>query len=62
MRKNDPFVRSYVREHDDWYVTRGAHGGIMRRAEKDKKDAVAAQKKAAKEQAEAAVKAKVAQS
>ena len=61
MRKNDPFVRSYVRDHDDWYVTRGAHGGIMRRAEKDKKDAVLALKKAAKEQVEAAAKAKVAQ-
>lgn len=61
MRKNDPFVRSYVRDHDDWHVTRGAHGGIMRRSEKDRKDAEAAQKKAAKEQVAAAAKAKAAQ-
>lgn len=61
MRKNDPFVRSYVKDHDDWHITRGAHGGIMKRAEKNKKDAALALKKAAKQQVEAAAKAKVAQ-
>src|ERR1700723_1490139 len=61
VRKNDPFVRSYVKDHDDWHITRGAHGGIMRRADKDKKDAALALKKAAKEQVEAAAKAKEAQ-
>lgn len=38
IREADPLVRMYVRRHPDWYVTRGAHGGIMRRSEKQKKE------------------------
>ena len=34
VREADPFVRYYVRNHPDWHVTRGAHGGIMRASEK----------------------------
>ena len=60
-RKNDPIVRYYVRNHADWYVTRGAHGGIMRAEERQKKEQAKAAKKAAKEQMQAALEAKVAQ-
>lgn len=67
LRANDPIIREYIRNHPDWYVTRGAHGGIMRASDKQKKeDALAAKVKAkaelnaildAKVKAEAAVKA-----
>lgn len=60
MRKNDPIVRNIVRDHPDWYVTRGAHGGIMRRSEKDKKDAAKAAKELAKQQMKEAIEAKAA--
>jgi len=60
MRENDPIVRKIVRNHPDWYVTRGAHGGIMRSAEKQKKDAAKAAKELAKKQAQEAVEAKLA--
>lgn len=59
-RKNDPIVRFYVRNHADWHVTRGAHGGIMRAEEKQKKEQAKAAKIAAKEQMKAALAAKVA--
>jgi hypothetical protein len=59
-RKNDPIVRFYVRNHADWHVTRGAHGGIMRAEEKQKKEQAKAAKVAAKEQMKAALEAKVA--
>ena len=44
VRKADPFIREYVRNHPDWYVTRGAHGGIMKSAEKNKKEKAKAEK------------------
>lgn len=44
LRANDPIIREYIRNHPDWYVTRGAHGGIMRSAEKQKKEAAKAAK------------------
>jgi hypothetical protein len=59
-RKNDPIIRYYVRNHADWHVTRGAHGGIMRAEEKQKKEQAKAAKKAAKDQMQAALEAKVA--
>lgn len=58
IRENDPLVRKYIRKHPKWYVTRGAHGGIMRRAEWDKKNAAKAEKEAIKEQMRAAIEAK----
>lgn len=61
VRENDPIVRYYVRNHSDWYVTRGAHGGIMRTTEKQKKEAEKTAKSTAKEQMKAAIEAKVAQ-
>lgn len=52
VRENDPFVRAYLRNHEDWHVTRGAGGGIMRRSDKDKKDAERAAKDLARKQVE----------
>jgi hypothetical protein len=57
-RENDPFVRKYVRKNKDWYVTRGAHGGIMRAAEWQKKDAIKIAKDIAKKQMQEALEAK----
>jgi len=58
MRENDPIVRKYVREHPKWYVTRGAHGGIMRREDWDKKNAAKVAKETAKKQMQEALEAK----
>jgi hypothetical protein len=60
MRENDPIVRKYIRKHPKWYVTRGANGGIMRRAEWDKKNEEKVAKELAKEQMKAAILAKAA--
>jgi hypothetical protein len=48
IKDHDPVVRFYVRTHPDWCVTRGAHGGIMRAANKQKKQAAASAKEALK--------------
>lgn len=61
MREADPLVRYYVRKHPDWYVTRGAHGGIMRTEEKQKKEQEKANKSSIKDQMKAAIEAKAAQ-
>ena len=61
VRRADPFVREYVRNHPDWHVTRGAHGGIMRATEKQKKDAVKLAKDLAKKQMQDAIEAKAAE-
>lgn len=58
VRRVDPFVREYVRSHPDWHVTRGAHGGIMRASEKQKKEAAKAAKDLAKKQMQEAIEAK----
>ena len=60
MREADPFVRKYVRSHPDWYVTRGAHGGIMRASEKQKKEADKVAKDLAKKKLQDEIDAKVA--
>src|SRR5574338_680253 len=60
MREADPFVRKYVRSHPDWYVTRGAHGGIMRASERHKKEADKAAKDLAKKKMQEEIDAKVA--
>ena len=57
LRKYDPLVRLYLKDHPMWYVTRGPHGGIMPRAEHDKKEADAAAKKLAKEELKARIAA-----
>lgn len=53
VRLNEPIVRWYVRNNKDWFVTRGAHGGIMRVTDKNKK----LNAKVAKETAKADIKA-----
>lgn len=61
-RENDPIIRYYVRNNPDWYVTRGARGGIMRSSDRQKKDQAKAAKDALKEQMKATIEAKAAQS
>lgn len=58
VRENDPFVRKYVRKNKNWYVTRGAHGGIMKASDRQKKEAVKIAKDIAKKQIEEALEAK----
>lgn len=60
LREADPIVRYYVRKHPDWYVTRGAHGGIMRISDKQKKEAAVKAKASVKDQMRAAIEAKAA--
>lgn len=55
LREYDPLVRFYVRNHPEWYVTRGAKGGIMRVSERQKKENA----KAAKDAVKAALKANI---
>ena len=50
LREYDPLVRFYVRRHPKFHVTRGAHGGIMRRSDKDKKDLAKTLKESLKKQ------------
>lgn len=61
VREADPFIRYYLRNHPDWHITRGAHGGIMRKSDKLKRDAVKIAKEQARQQVEAAVTAKAAE-
>lgn len=60
IRQSDPLVRFYVRNHPEWHVTRGAKGGIQRRAAKDAKDAIKAAQKLAKDQVQAILDSKLA--
>jgi pyruvate-formate lyase-activating enzyme len=60
VKEMDPFVRKYVRSHPEWYVTRGAHGGIMKASDKQKKEAAKEAKDLAKKQMQEALEAKVA--
>ena len=60
IRENDPFVRWYVRNHPDWYVTRGAGGGIMKAEDKQKKEQAKLAKITAKAEMKAALEAEVA--
>jgi hypothetical protein len=59
-RANEPIIRDYVRNHPDWYVTRGAHGGIMRASEKQKKEDAKAAKDKAKADLATAIAATIA--
>ena len=60
VRENDPIIRYYIRNNSDWHVTRGAHGGIMRSEDKQKKEALRLVKEAAKQQMQVLIDAKVA--
>jgi hypothetical protein len=59
-RECDPIVRYCVRNHPDWYVTRGAHGGIMRVSDKKSKETSKTTKATLKAQMKAEIEAKVA--
>ena len=59
-RAKEPVIREYVRTHPDWHVTRGAHGGIMRASEKQKKEDARLAKEKAKAEVNAALEAEVA--
>lgn len=61
VREADPLIRFYIRNNPDWYVTRGAHGGIMRSSDKQKKELAKANKDAIKKQMQAIIDAKVAE-
>jgi hypothetical protein len=58
VRRNDPIIRAYLKDHPTWYVTRGAHGGIMKRADWLKKKQAEAEKERAKQEIKAALAAK----
>ncbi len=60
VRENDPLIRYYIRNNPNWYVTRGAHGGIMKASDKQKKEASKIEKENAKAQMKAAIDAKAA--
>jgi hypothetical protein len=60
VREADPFVRKYVRNHPDWNVTRGAHGGIMKSSEWKKKEDAKTNKNNIKKQMQEAIEAKAA--
>lgn len=60
VRQADPTVRDFVRDHPNWYVTRGAHGGIMKSTTKQKKDEEKMSKELAKQQMREAIAAKTA--
>lgn len=57
LREADPLVRFYVRKHPEWYVTRGAHGGIMKVADRQKKESDKASKIALKNKMKADIEA-----
>lgn len=59
IRENDPFVRWYVRNHPQWHVTRGAGGGIMKKEDKQKKEAARLAKLSAKAEMKAALEAEL---
>lgn len=61
MREADPLIRHYIRKHPEWHVTRGAHGGIMRTSDKQKKEDAKIAKAQLKEQMKASIEAKVKQ-
>lgn len=54
-RQSDPVIRVYLRDHPVWYITRGAKGGVMRRAEYLRKEAIKVAREKAKEELKAAV-------
>ena len=60
LRANDPIIREYIRTHSEWDVTRGAHGGIMRAVDKQKKAAAIEAKRLAKEEISRTLDAEVA--
>src|ERR1700727_3782495 len=59
-RSNDPIIREFIRTHPTYVLTRGAHGGIGRRADIQAKVDAKEAKKRAKEELSKALDAKIA--
>lgn len=60
VREYDPLIRFHIRNHTEWCMARGAKGGIMRMDEKQKKDAAAQARLAAKAEVRRALDEKMA--
>ena len=60
VRANDPIIREFIRNHPNWHVTRGAHGGIMRSTDKQEKEAVLLAKQKVKAEINAALDLEIA--
>jgi len=60
IRRSDPILRFYIKEHPDWNLTKGAHGGIQRMTDKQKKDAIVVAKNDVKNQLKVFIEAKAA--
>lgn len=60
FRAKDPIIRDYIRCHSVYYITRGAGGGVQLRDKLDKKEALAEEKKKAKEEVSALIEATIA--
>lgn len=60
LKDHDPLVRFYIKNHPNWEITRGAHGGIMRAEDKQKKEKVKLAKELAKVEMQALIDAEVA--
>lgn len=60
VREADPLIRFYIRRNSDYHVTRGAHGGIMKSSDKQKKEAIKMAKDLAKKQMQILLEAKAA--
>jgi hypothetical protein len=56
-READPVIRYYIRNSENWYVTRGAKGGIMRASDRQKKQEALASKENLKKQMKAKIEA-----
>ena len=56
-READPLIRFYVRNSENWYVTRGAKGGIMRASDRQKKQEAISNKEMLKKQMKAKIEA-----
>lgn len=61
VREADPLVRYYIRNNPNYFVTRGARGGIMRTSDRQKKEQAKSLKESLKQQMRANIEAKVAE-
>lgn len=60
VRDFDPMIRFHLRNHPDWYMTRGVKGGIQRASERQKKEAALQARALVKQQMQAVLDAKMA--
>jgi hypothetical protein len=57
LKEADPVIRYYIRNNPNWYITRGAHGGIMRSSDRQKKQDALLAKETLKKQMKAKIEA-----